>query len=207
MREQQVNPRKQSQASTVATATKLALLLAVLSGCSFAVAAAPEVCVLAPHLDPALTSPQGVPKAVVPISQPTLFIKEPLAELRLERGAEQLWSWQPPPDGSALEGPLAWPLSPLLPGQTVTVRLRPVSAAPDHFASIQLVGGSAQRLREGDRLLQSLARDPWAWRSAIEALLAKGDASLATALLFANAGPNDPDLNALRLLVARQSCQ
>jgi hypothetical protein len=36
--------------------------------------------------------------------------------------------------------------------------------------------------------------------------LAKGDRPLATALLFAHEGPNEPELNALRLLVAQQSC-
>lgn len=198
---------RQSQLSTVAIATKFAVLLAVLLGGPHPAAATPEVCVLAPQLEPSRPRSLAVPRAMVPLSLPTLFIKEPLAELRLEQGTKVLWSWQPTPEGSALEGPMAWPLAPLKPGQSVTVRLRPVGAAPNHFATIQLVGAPAQRLQQGDGLLRSLSGLPRAWRPAIEALLAKGDQSLATALLFANEGPNDPDLNALRVVVAQESCQ
>jgi len=196
---------KRSQASTVAIATKLSVVVASLLGCSPPVTATPEVCVLAPHIEPSRSPPSEGPGAVVPIRRPTLFVREPLAELRVERGARVLWSWRAE-GGDALEGPLAWPLQPLEPGQVVTVRLRPLGASPDHFASIHLRGAPLPRLNEGEGLLQSLASKPAAWRSTIDGLLAKGDRSLATALLFAQEGPNVPDLNALRLLVAQQSC-
>lgn len=197
---------EQSQVSTVAIATKLALVLLALAGCSNLAAAAPEVCVLAPHLEQA-SPPSLVPKALVPLSRPTLFVREPLAELRMEAGEKVLWAWQAHPGQGALEGPLAWPLPPLKPNQTVTVRLRPRGSTPEHFATIQLQGAPSLRQRQGDGLLQSLMGHPGAWRPAIEDLLAKGDRSLATALLFANQGPNDPDLNGLRQLVAQESCR
>ncbi|MEB3325306.1 MAG: hypothetical protein VKM17_08215 [Cyanobacteriota bacterium] len=104
--------------------------------------------------------------------------------------------------------PCPGPCPPLQPGESVTVRLRPLGATEDNFATIAVQGAPLQRLREGDRLLRSLAAGrPAAWRPAIEALLAKGDQALATALLFATEGPNEPDLNALRRLVAQESCQ
>lgn len=166
-------------------------------------AALPDLCVLAPAIEPA--NPQAIPTALSPLSRPTLFVREPLAELRIERGSTLLWSWSSRA-GEPLEGPLAWPLPPLQPGQTLTVRLRPADAPPDQFATIQLVGAPARRLREGDRLFQSLLSRPGAWSAAIDGLLEKGDRSLATALLFAHEGPSDPNLNALRLLVAQRSC-
>ena len=198
---------QQSQTSTVAIAAKFLVMLALLPSCSPPVAASPEVCVLAPHLERSNTSPPGTPKALVPLSRPTLFIREPLTEIRMEAGPTRLWNQRAPKDGSPLEGPLSWPLPPLQPGQSVTVRLRPQGATEDNFATIAVQGAPLQRLREGDGLLRSLAGRPAAWRPAIEALLAKGDQTLATALLFATEGPNEPDLNALRRLVAQESCQ
>ena len=198
---------KPSQCSAVAIATKATLLLVGLLGTAqplAAEAAIPDICVLAPSLE-ATTHPPAIPKAQTPLSRPTLFVREPLAELRIERGSTVLWSWRSLA-GEALEGPLAWPLPPLKPRQTFTIRLRPVGATADHYATIQLVGAAPGRLREGDGLLQSLQGRPQAWLPAIDRLLAKGDRSLATALLFAHEGPNEPELNALRLVVAQQSC-
>jgi hypothetical protein len=85
--------------------------------------------------------------------------------------------------------------------------MRPLGATSDHFASIELEAAGARRLREGDQLLASLAGQPAAWRSTIDSLLARGDRSLATALLFATEGPSVPDLNDLRREVAQQSCR
>lgn len=196
-----------SQHSTVAIATKSALLLGCLLGAAPPLAAQPaipDICVLAPSLE-APTRLPAIPRAQTPLSRPTLFVREPLAELRIEQGSTVLWSWRSLA-GEALEGPLAWPLPALKPRQTVTIRLRPVGATANHYATIQLVGAAPGRLREGDGLLQSLQGRPQAWLPAIDGLLAKGDRSLATALLFAHEGPNEPELNALRLMVAQQSC-
>lgn len=204
---------KRSQDSTVAIATECALLLALL-GCAPPVTATPDVCVLAPYLEPTSTLSQKAPRALVPTSRPTLFLREPLTELRIEAGTPPtapgrtalLWSrqWQM---GEPLEGPQPWPLAPLQPGQTVTIRMRPLGATSDHFASIELEAAGAGRLRKGDQLLASLAGQPAAWRPTIDSLLEKGDRSLATALLFATEGPSVPDLNDLRRVVAQQSCR
>lgn len=181
--------------------------MVLLASCSPPGNAFPEVCVLAPHLERANAVSPGIPLARLPLSRPTLFIREPLVELRIEQGETLLWSWQALKVGAPLEGPLAWPLAAVKPRQTLTVRMRPFGATPEEFATIQLEGAPPQRMREGDGLLQSLMGHPPAWRPAIEGLLAKGDHPLATGLLFASEGPNDPELHALRLLVAQQSCQ
>lgn len=197
---------QQSQGSTVAIATKMALLWLWLLAGSLPGAATPEVCVLAPHIDPASSIPPSLPTALIPLRRPTLFIREPLSEIRLERGDTLLWTTRAPL-ASPLEGPLAWPLAPLLPREVLTLRLRPQGAEPQQFATIRLQAAPPQRLNAGDALLSSLLAGPAAaWRPAIEGLLARGDRSLATALLFAHEGPNEPALNALRLLAAGDSC-
>lgn len=198
---------QQSRGSTVAIATKLTLMwLSLLAG-ALPGAATPEVCVLAPHIDPASAIPSGLPTARVHLSRPTLFIREPLMEIRLERGDTPLWTASAPL-ASPLEGPLPWPLPPLQPDQTLTLRLRPLGAEPGQFATLRLQAAPRPRLDAGDTLLRSLlAGPPTAWRPTVEALLARGDRPLATALLFASEGPNEPALNALRLLAARTSCR
>ncbi len=161
---------------------------------------------LAPQVSPLGTGSRDLPAAMVPLRRPTLFTREPLAEIRLEEGDILLWSARARPD-APLEGPLTWPLAPLTPGQRVTLRLRPLGAGSNQFASLLLQAGSQERLTAGDNLLRSLlAGPPTAWRPAIEDLLAKGDRALATALLFASEGPSEPALNTLRLRAAHTSC-
>ena len=191
----------------MAIATRLAVTLAALLSWTRAAVATPELCVLAPHVTPASAPTPSLPIALVPLRRPTLFVREPLAELRLEEGDATLWRFAPPP-GSAFEGPLAWPLPPLQANQSVTLRLRPLGAEADQVATIRLQAAPSQRLEAGEALLRSLlSGPPTAWRPTIDGLLAKGDRPLATALLFASEGPNDPTLNALRLWAARESCR
>lgn len=200
------NPMERSQDSTVAIATKLTLAWVALLGAPDPVAAAPEVCVLAPHVTPAGASSPAPPIALVPLGQPTLFLREPLAEIRLDQGDTLLWGVRAP-QGTSIEGPLRWPLAPLQPRQEFTLRLRPLGAEPNAFASVRLRAAPPQRLAAGDALLRSLLAGPaTAWRPTVESLLAQGDRALATALLFASEGPNAPDLNALRLQAVRGSC-
>ncbi len=190
----------------MAIATKLALVV-VLLGASVSAAATPEVCVLAPRVDPSAALPSQFPTALVPLSRPTLFIREPLVEVRLERGQRLQWSSRAPAS-APLEAPLAWPLRPLQPHQIFLLRLRPLGAEPDQFATIRLQGAPPEHMEEGDGLLRSLlAGRPGAWRPAIEGLLSQGDPALATALLFASEGPDEPDLNSLRLLAVQGSCR
>ena len=198
---------QQSWGSTVASASQWVVVLAALLGGALPGVASPEVCVLSPHINPADALPPAPPLALVPLSRPTLFIREPLAEIRLERGQTILWSSLAPVSGP-LEGPLAWPLGPLAPHQLLLLRLRPLGAQPDQFATIHLRGAPPQRLAAGDAVLRSLlAGRPAAWRPAIEGLLTKGDRSLATALLFASQGPDEPELNALRRQAVQGSCR
>jgi hypothetical protein len=165
-------------------------------------ASEPDVCVIAPAV-----SPDGAGRAVarVPLSRPTIFVREPLAEVRLEQQGRRLWSSQAGAAGP-IHGPIAWPLPPLGPQHSLLLRLRPQGAAADAFATIELQSADAGTLARGDALLQGLGKDPLAWQRSIRAQLERGDLALATALLFAFEGPSDPELDALRRSVFQQGC-
>jgi len=181
-------------------------------------AAAISLCVITPRI----TEPTArIPAAVVAISRPTVFVIEPLIEMQILEGSRLRWQRRAgdvspsPAGGSAisslptatLEGPIPWPLPALRPGQILTLRLRPAGTGPHAFAVVQLVAPAGPRLAQGDTLLASLGRDPSRWLAAVETALARGNLSLASALLFAFEGPSAPDLDALRLRIIRSSCQ
>jgi hypothetical protein len=165
--------------------------------------AAAEVCVIAPRTE---TDPSGRALAMVPLSRPTIFVREPLARIRVLRGSTVLWERQSGP-GGAIEGPIAWPLPPLAPGDDLRLLLQPVDSGPTSFAEIRLRPADGATLRQTDGTLRSLRADPGAWRSAVEEAVGRGDAALAAALLFAFEGPSDPTLDRLRLEAYQRSCQ
>ena len=164
---------------------------------------AAEVCVIAPRSE---ADPSGRALARVPLSQPTIFVREPLARVRLSRGSTVLWERQSGP-GGAIEGPIAWPLPPLAPGDDLRLLLQPIGSGPAAFAEIRLHAADGATLRRTDGFLRTLRVDPSAWRGAVEQAMSRGDAALATALLFAFEGPSDPALDHLRLETYQQSCQ
>lgn len=168
-----------------------------------AVAVAAEVCVIAPRLDAVA---HERPRATLPLSRPTIFVREPLAEVRLVRGNRVLWQRQAAP-GNALQGPIAWPLAPLRAGERVQLQLQPTAAAPDGFATIELQAAPAAALARNAARLAALGTEPRAWQRAVEEALKRGESALATALLFAFEGPSAPDLDALRLEAFQRSCR
>jgi hypothetical protein len=143
--------------------------------------------------------------ARVPLSRPTIFVREPLAEVRLEERGRRVWSSQAGAAGP-IHGPIAWPLDPLPAQRSLLLRLRPQGAAADAFATIELQSADAGTLARSDALLRGLGKDPRAWQRSIRGQLERGDLALATALLFAFEGPSDPDLDALRRSVFQQGC-
>jgi hypothetical protein len=163
----------------------------------------PEVCVIAPRTD---ADRSGRALAIVPVSKPTIFVREPLARVRLLRGSVVLWERQGRL-GEAIEGPIAWPLPPLTAGNDLRLLLQPIDSGPAAFAEIRLRAADGATLRRTDILVRGLGAEPNAWRGAVEQALGRGDAALATALLFAFEGPSEPVLDNLRLEAYQQSCQ
>jgi hypothetical protein len=188
----------------------LRLALALLAGFAPATArpgpgpvAAPEICVIAPRTR---AESGGGAVARVPLRRPTIFVREPLDQVRLLRGATVLWERQAGLDGP-IQGPIAWPLPPLGPGETVRLLLRPVASGSAGAAEILVRAAAAADLQRTDRVIANLRADPAAWLGAVERALAQGDADLATALLFAFEGPSAPDLDSLRLEAFQRSCR
>lgn len=161
-----------------------------------------EVCVLAPRVD---AGGDGRARALVPLARPTIFVREPLRQIRLQQGGRLLWQRQSELS-SPLEGPIAWPLPPLRAGERLDMLLQPLEALPTAFATVEIQAVSAPTLRRNETRLMALGNDPGAWRTAVERALGEGDGALATALLFAFEGPSAPDLDALRREAYQHSC-
>ena len=161
-----------------------------------------EICVLAPQVG---SDGSGRASALVPLSRPTIFAAGRFAEMRIEQQGRVLWQSLANGD-QPLEGPIPWPLPPIRPGENLLLRLRPSGAPSSDFAAIGLIGASSDVMRRADTLLHGLGSRPGTWVDAVRLQLDAGDAAMASALLFAYEGPNDPDLNNLRLEVLRQSC-
>ena len=162
-----------------------------------------SVCLITPRVG---GTAARLPLAVVALSRPTLFSVEPLQEVQILAGKRLLWRRQSAGQLGVIEGPIAWPLAPIRPGQVLSLRLRPLGTGPADFAVIRLQGAPAQRLAQGDALLRSLGSDPIRWRTAVDRALQQADLPLAAALLFAFEGPSDPELNDLRRTVLQRSC-
>ena len=98
-----------------------------------------------------------------------LLAQGPLNELRLEQGDQLLWQ-QRASSTQAIEGPVAWPIRPLQPGEVVTLKVRPRGASGGDFASYTLRAADAATLQANQRQLDALGSDAKAWSHAIESL-------------------------------------
>ena len=162
----------------------------------------PEVCVLAPRVE---AGADGRARARVPLPRPTIFVREPLRQARLQQAGRLLWQRQGSLT-SPLEGPIAWPLAPLRAGERLELLLQPRDAPPTEFATVEIEAAPAATLRRNGERLEALGRDPKTWQNAVEQALREGDPALATALLFAFEGPSAPELDGLRREAFQRSC-
>ena len=102
----------------------------------------PDICLITPRFQPGDASATAPATATVALARPTLLAAGPLNEVRLERDGRILWQ-QLASSTKPIEGPIAWPLEPLQPGESLLLRLRPRGAAGADFATIQLVAAGA----------------------------------------------------------------
>jgi hypothetical protein len=160
------------------------------------------VCVVAPRIEPL----DGVDAyGIVLTPEPMLVVVEPLLELQIQR--QQLPPWQQRGSRSRpIFTPMAWPAEPIEPDELVLLQLRPLGAERDAFAHVQLVGASAERMKESVRLLETLGSNPDTWQAAFEQALERGDVPLAWTLLFDRRSPSSPDLDQLRRTVFERGC-
>ncbi len=183
----------------------LVLSIALPAPGSSAVRPAPpvaEVCVMSPRVE---AGADGRARARVPLPRPTIFVREPLRQVRLQQGGRLLWQQQAALT-SPLEGPIAWPLPPLRASERLELLLQPRDASPTAFATIEIVAAPAATLRRNEERMAALGDNPQTWQKAVEQALGEGDPALATAILFAFEGPSAPELDALRREAFQRSC-
>lgn len=158
-----------------------------------------DVCVIVPRL----AEDNG--PTIVPLSRPTLFTAGSLLQIRIEREGRLAWHLDAPTDG-LIQGPIAWPLAPIKPGEPLRLLLRPPGAAANAFAVVTIRGAGAAELQRNEALVASLGQDPASWLRAVLQQRDRGDLALSLALLFAFEGPSSRQLDRLRLEVFRRGC-
>lgn len=155
------------------------------------------VCLITPRLQDSKT-----PTAVVALPNPTLLSQAPLAEWALYDGQGYKLKGALARSDKPLEGAFSWPLAPLQPGQTVTLRLRPMQASGSEYVEIALKAASAADQAEASRLL----RDRRDRLEVVQELLRQGKQSLALELVFAPLEAPSPDLLELRRILVATGC-
>jgi hypothetical protein len=108
-----------------------------------------DVCLLSPWLQQPVSTlprspspgPVGVPiatlVAVTPSGSPPIVSRDPLVEVQILQGSTLRWQGR----GSAttpLANPLAWPLPPLQPGESIRLKLRRAGTEDGSFAEVEL---------------------------------------------------------------------
>ncbi|MGB5134452.1 MAG: hypothetical protein WBN89_04685 [Prochlorococcaceae cyanobacterium] len=92
----------------------------------------------------------GSPIAEALCRTPSIWADTPLAEILIEQEGKVVWQ-RLATRRNPIEGPIAWPLQPLLPQQRITIRLRPYGALGGSYAMLTLVtpdGALMQRREE-----------------------------------------------------------
>lgn len=113
----------------------------------------PVVQMITPEVE-MLEGREAIAVAICPT--PSIWAETPLAEILLEhdrKDGKVVWRRQANKD-TPIEGPVPWPLEPLLPGQVITIKLRPHGAPGASQATLTLEAPDAAQMRLGDELIQ-----------------------------------------------------
>ena len=138
-----------------------------------------SICLLSPW--PGADRNDGSVPVTVLVSRPALLAAGPLNEVRIEQDNRIIWQ-ERASSTQAIEGPIAWPISPLQPGQQVTLKLRPRGASGGDFATFSLRAADADVLDDNDRQIHAIGTDPVAINRFLEQLKPQ-QAGLAAAAL------------------------
>lgn len=87
-------------------------------------------------------------------STPSIWAEAPLAEVVIENEGKVVWQ-QLATRRSPIEGPIAWPLDALEPGQQITIRLRPWGCPGGAYAALNLIASDSAALRSGEEAITS----------------------------------------------------
>ena len=159
-----------------------------------------QLCLITPYV---ASAQQG---ANTPTATPTLRVREPLNEVRIEKGGRLLWR-KVASSSQAIEGLIAWPLPPLQPGEELELVLRPRGASGGDAARISLRAASAAVLNETRTLLKSVEDSPTAWESAIGDALNNNNKPLAMVLLNAQPPGSSTRDGSINQLIEASTCR
>jgi len=133
-------------------------------------------------LSPVSVVPEINQTLLVGVSRPVLWSAQPLNELVLEQKGEM--RWQALASSSRLiEGPILWPLQPLKPSETFTLRLRAAGNSGADAVELTLRAAEAATLQRGDQLAHLLRSEDNAWRRLLQVAVARGDRPTAALVL------------------------
>lgn len=173
-----------------------------------------ELCLLSPWLEqapgvsssaaangPGAVNGSGVAGAtavaITPTGAPPIASATPLAEVQIRRGATLLWQGRGTPT-APLANPLAWPLAPLQPGESVELRLRLQGATDASTIPVQL-----RRPLAVAAATSAAGSDP---SLDLETLLEQGRHAEAMERLFQSALAGDADLGQLARTAIASGC-
>jgi hypothetical protein len=91
-------------------------------------------------------------------STPTIWSEAPLAEVVIEIERKVVWQ-QLATRRNPIEGPIAWPLAALQPGQQITIRLRPWGCTGGAYAVLSLKAGECDALQKREQEISKQLRE------------------------------------------------
>lgn len=171
---------------------------------------ADQLCLLSPWVQPgpesgppaspagAASPPVKVAVALTPSGAPPIATAAALEELQILRGGTLIWRGRASSSGP-LANPLAWPLAPLKPGESVLLKLRKQKAAGGDFSVVELRRASSDR----GTTPAVAGSDP---AEAVAGLLEQGRKAEAMELLFQGDLDGNPQLRQWARAAMAEAC-
>lgn len=158
-----------------------------------------QLCLISPYVT---STQQG---AVTPTATPTLRVRQPLNEVRIEKDGRTIWR-KVASSSQAINGLISWPLAPMQPGERLELVLRARGASGADLARVPLQAASAEVLAQTRAVLDEITQNPQAWESAMDQALQSNNKALAVVLLNARSSEASGSDAALEQLIQSTAC-
>ena len=158
-----------------------------------------QLCLISPYVT---STQQG---AVTPTATPTLRVRQPLNEVRIEKDGRTIWR-KVASSSQAINGLIPWPLAPMQPGERLELVLRARGASGADLARVPLQAASAAVLAQTRAVLDEITQNPEAWESAMDRALQSNNKALAVVLLNARSSEASGSDAALEQLIQSTAC-
>ena len=158
-----------------------------------------QLCLISPYVT---STQQG---AVTPSATPTLRVRQPLNEVRIEKDGRTIWR-KVASSSQAINGLIPWPLAPMQPGERLELVLRARGASGADLARVPLQAASTEVLAQTRAVLDGITQNPEAWESAMGQALQSNNKALAVVLLNARSSEASGSDAALEQLIQSTTC-